>query len=679
MPERQHTESPPAGTPPVADSRRGLVTALGLGVASLTAALLTAAVVLDLGGGATASDIPGMPGPGPVTPWALPVARVVGDMAAVATVGLLLAAAVLGPLPRRNADQATWQATRIVGPHAYRWVRAAGWAALAWFIVTVLAIGYTASDVLGRPVGEVVGDLDVLGSAVDLSPIPGLLVVAGLVAVLAVACRAVISRAGVAVLLALAMAATLPPAFAGHSAGGTGDHRVAVSAMLVHIVGVVLWAGGLLALTLAHRLPTPDLDRAVRRYSRLVGWCLAAVGLSGVVNVLARLDPLSELWQSWYGWLVLVKLGALGVLAAVGGLHRGRALPALRRGRRAAFAQLAMVEVVIFAATIGLAVGLSRTPTPAGESGASAHGAGELDSVAMPEAPGGRSLLLDWRPEPVFLTVAGVAIVLYLAGLRRLRRSGGSWPLAATASWIAGWLLVAWVTSGGLVIYGEVLFSVNLIQHLALALPIPLLLVAGRPVTLAQHTLTAAEDQRWPGPREWLRDMLGARTLRVLVRPHVALAVQATVAAAIYVAGLYETALRSDAGYLITYGLVLTMGYAFWWGALGVDAAPRPTPRAQAIVLGATVALLNLLGVALMRTTTDIGGYNDTGVSRQWGPSVLGDQILAGQITLGVAGSVSVLIALAALLTTWRTRRTRTRDAEPARGSQTPGVGVTAH
>lgn len=669
------TTSSRSSTTPTHGSRRGLLTALGLGMASLTAAVLTAAVVLQLGGGASGGQIPGMPGPGPVTPWALPATRVLTDVAAVATVGLLLAAAALGPIPAGRPNQ-----VRTVGPHAYRWVRAAGWTALAWFIATALGIGYTASDILGRPLHELIGDPQVAGSALDLPPVPGLLVAAGLVALLAVACRFVLSRAGVVLLLGIALAATLPPAFGGHSGGGSGDHRLAVSAMLVHVVGVVLWAGGLLALALAHRLSTPDLDRAVRRYSLLAGWCLAAVGLSGLLNVLARLDPLSELWQSRYGWLVLAKVGAFGVLAAVGGLHRTRTLPVLRQGRRSAFIQLATVELVIFAATIGLAVGLSRTPPPAGETASGKHGAPGVTSAAMPDAPGLRSLLLQWRPEPIFLAAAGVAIVLYLVGLRRLRRRGDSWPPGAALSWLSGWLLLAWTTSGGLARYGEVLFSANLVQHLALALAIPLLLVIGHPVTLAHRTLAAAEDPRWPGPREWLRDLLNSRFLHILVRPHVAVAVQAAIALVVYFTGLYETMWRSDAGHLITYGLVLVVAYALWWGVTGIDAAPhRPTPRTQATALGATVVLLDLLGVALMRTSADIGGYSDTGVARPWGASVLGDQVLGGQITLWVVGSASVLIAVAAPLTTWLTRRTSLRTSGMDSHDSEPHPAADAH
>lgn len=101
-----------------------------------------------------------------------------------------------------------------------------------------------------------------------------------------------------------------------------------------------------------------------------------------------------------------------------------------------------------------------------------------------------------------------------------------------------------------------------MIQHLALALPVPLMLVGGRPVTLARRALAPAEDPRWPGSCEWLRDLLGSRVLHVLARPHIVLAGHRVVAFAVYFAGFYETA-RSVAGRLAMFGLVLVLGYGF--------------------------------------------------------------------------------------------------------------------
>ncbi|MCB5163895.1 hypothetical protein LG634_03455 [Streptomyces bambusae] len=47
--------------------------------------------------GPVARRVPGIEGPGPLTAWGLPVARLAADVSAVATVGALLLAGVLLP------------------------------------------------------------------------------------------------------------------------------------------------------------------------------------------------------------------------------------------------------------------------------------------------------------------------------------------------------------------------------------------------------------------------------------------------------------------------------------------------------------------------------------------------------------------------------------------------------
>lgn len=57
-----------------------------------------AALVLALrAGGALAVPIPGLPDPGPVTTWALPLVRLLADALATLTVGMLVTAAFLLP------------------------------------------------------------------------------------------------------------------------------------------------------------------------------------------------------------------------------------------------------------------------------------------------------------------------------------------------------------------------------------------------------------------------------------------------------------------------------------------------------------------------------------------------------------------------------------------------------
>lgn len=637
---------------------------LRAGVAGLSAALVVAGLVLWWGGGITERGaFLGLPDPGPVTQWALPLSRVLMDLAAAVTVGLLLAAVVLAPR-RVGTEDERW----VMGPHAYRWVRAAGWTTLGWLGTAVLSVIYTISDILGQSVGQFIGSPAAWSVALDLEQLQVLLWVVAVTAILAVACRIVLSVRGAAALLLLALFGILPPAFGGHSAG-SGSHQLAVSAMLLHVVGVVLWAGGLLALLLTWQLSTSDLRRGVHRYSRLAGWCLVLVAASGMANILGRIGRASALGETNYGLLVIAKILALAALAGLGLLHRRRTIPVLDRGHRGLFIRLAAVEFVVFAAAIGLAVGLSRTPPPTG--------APETDTVKallgfpMPDRPNAASLLLDWLPEPIFFAMTAAAVGFYLAGVRRLRRRGETWPFSRVVAWLSGWTLIVLLTTGGLARYGYVLFSAHLVQHLALVLVVPALLVLGFPVTLALRTLETSSDPCWPGPREWLRSTLRLPLVRFLLRPHVAMGIQATVLAAVYFGGFYEFALRSHAAHLTMSLLVPAAGYVLLWSTTGLDEATYQFRRPhQLALLGAYVAMPALLGLALLRTETAIAESWYLALHRPWGGTALADQHLGGSIALWAGGATSGLIALVLLATGYRAQIREAVRSTPSGATQ---------
>jgi putative copper resistance protein D len=164
--------------------------------------------------------------------------------------------------------------------------------------------------------------------------------------------------AGRAVLLALALAALVPPLRTGHAATAA-DHDLAVVATSVHVLAVVLWVGGLGALV-AQRDRTA-LAVAVPRFSALALLCFVAVAGSGSVATWTRLPDPSDLWTTAYGALLLVKAAALLALGAAGWLHRRRTLALVTAGEPGAFARLAAAEVGLMAVALGLAVALTRT------------------------------------------------------------------------------------------------------------------------------------------------------------------------------------------------------------------------------------------------------------------------------------------------------------------------------
>ncbi|HEU0300986.1 MAG TPA: CopD family protein, partial [Longimicrobium sp.] len=103
----------------------------------------------------------------------------------------------------------------------------------------------------------------------------------------------------------------------------------------------------------------------VRAFSPMALAGAAAVGLTGVVNIVFQLNALSDLWGTGYGRVLLLKLALLGGVAALGWYNWRRVLPALggepgtQRLRRSARAELGLGAAVLLVTAILVAL-----PTP---------------------------------------------------------------------------------------------------------------------------------------------------------------------------------------------------------------------------------------------------------------------------------------------------------------------------
>jgi putative copper resistance protein D len=612
--------------------------------AALVAALLVAAGALWTGGAIDARTLPGLPDAGTVTPWALPLVRVLADLAAAVTVGCLLAAAFAVP------GRIDGRGRRRVSPYGYRWLRAAAAAAATWAVATAAALVYTLSDILGRPVGTVVSPTSLWSFTTEIAQGRALLLVLAGAVVLAVLCWTVLSPTSAAALAVLAIATALPPVFTGHAASA-GNHQIAVSTMLLHVTGVLVWTGGLAALVLGSRMPTAELSAAAHRYSRVAVWCFVVVALSGIANSWIRIPVAADLFSTGYGRLVLVKTGALLALGGLGWLHRRYTLPSLAAGRRRVFLRLAAVEVLLMAATVGVAVALSRTPTAGG--GPAEDRVAGLLGYPMPGPVSPKALLLDWLVEPLYATLVVVAIGAYLAGVLRLHRRGDRWPPLRTVTWIAGWLVVLFVTSSGLARYGPVMFSVHMIQHMALTMLAPILLVLGGPITLALRAIHPSADPALRGPREWILAIVHSRVSRLLTHPIVALAVYVSSLYAMYFTGIYEVTLRSHLGHLLMITHFLLAGWLFFWILIGIDPAPRQLPYPVRIpLLFASMVFHAFFGVAIMQSQTVLAADWYAALHRTWGGTPLQDQNVGGGIAWAFGEGPSLLV-MGALFFQW--------------------------
>jgi cytochrome c oxidase assembly factor CtaG/putative copper export protein len=596
-------------------------------------ALAVLFVALRAGGGVDDAVLPGLPTPGPVTVWALPVVTLLAELLGILVVGATVTAAFL--LPGDGPS---------VSAHGWRLLRRASWAAIGWAAAALVLIVLTVSDVLAVPATGL-STRAVAGFALSIAQGQALLLQAGLAAAVGVLARGGVSRGLAAVTAGLAVVALLPPAFTGHAASA-GNHQVAVTSLALHVLAAALWVGGLGGLIAVRR--TRRFAETAARYSRLALACFVATAVTGAANAAVRLGEWSALGTA-YGVLVVLKVVALLAAGGLGAWHRTRTLPALSAGRPRAFLRLATGELVLLVAAIGLAVGLSRSPAPA----VADPLVDDLLGVPPPPAPTAARMVGDPLPDLFFLTVAAIGIGAYLAGVVRLRRAGHDWPIARTACWVGGMVTLAAITGLGLARYAYVLFSVHMVQHMVLSMVVPVLLAAGAPVTLALRTLRRPADPQVRGAREWLLILLHSRVLRALTHPAVALAVYVTSLYGLYFSGLLGTLMRYHLGHLAMLTHFVLAGYLLFWVLIGVDPGRRRVhPALLTLVHFLAMAAHAFFGFVLLQSTTIIGLDWYSAVHPAWASSLLTDQRLGAGLAWAF-GELPAALVLLVLVRQW--------------------------
>ncbi len=600
-----------------------------LGVA--VAAGLVAAVVAAVLTGATAPLE--LADPGPLVRWGVPLVSTLSTLAASATVGLLGVAAFLVPERARTERRVT--ATRY-----------AARAAVVWAAAALLEVVLTFADLAGTPLTSP----DLFSQLVSFTwtlETTRVLLISALVAVVVAAGAAVATRrAAMAWLTVLTLAAVVILALTGHAAG-SASHEDAVNALAVHLLGVVVWTGGLIALVVLRPALGDDLGATVARYSTLAGWCFAAVAVTGIQQAWIRLGSLGAVATA-YGAVVALKTVALVALGVLGWLHRRNLATRLTTdpGDGRAFARLAVGDVVLMGAATGLAAVLSRSVPPVPDAPPAPSRVLELTGFPDPGPIAGGDWVTAWRLDWLFLAIAVLAVALYLTGVVRLRRRGDAWPVGRTICWVLGWALFVWATSGAPGIWGRVLFSVHMVMHMTVAMLVPILLVPGAPVTLALRTLKARPDKTW-GPREVLLQVVHSRALRVLANPVVAAALFFFSLAAFYWTGLFELSLTTHTGHLLMMAHFLLTGYLFTWVLIGIDpGVPRWSPLMLLVVLFATISFHAFFGVALTGSEDLLAPDVFLQLNLPWGPDPLADQQRAGEIAWGVGEAPTLILAV---------------------------------
>ncbi|TDW15747.1 CopD family protein [Kribbella kalugense] len=318
----------------------------------VAAGIVVMVLALFAGGGAPKRAPAGLLGAGLGVSWAVPVLRIVADGAAVVTGGAVLAVVLFLPAPEGK-----------LGATALRACQDAAMAAGIWAVASIGGLIATATVILGIPLSHLAEHATPAG---QLTQVRALAAAVVLSAVLAVVLSGVKTRRGARVAGVLTIAALIGPLLTGHGAIDRTNlwSVLATTSLVVHVVAATVWVGGLGAV-----LRYARSRQSVELFSMLALVCAATMGITGLLTAEIHLDGRDGGWgliTQWvttgYGALVLGKTLAFATLVFIGRQHRQSTLPRLATGDPVAFRQLAVLELLVMAGTIGLAVALSRTP-----------------------------------------------------------------------------------------------------------------------------------------------------------------------------------------------------------------------------------------------------------------------------------------------------------------------------
>lgn len=614
-------------------------------LAGFLVAICVVGFALEFGGGAPEPAPEGLPDPGQLVGWALPLTTLVTDVSAVFVIGLLVLGVFLLPANGPELEGLAVQGVRWASRWAWLWAAAT----LVRYVFTVCDIFAARPDELtSRLLWSLFKDSS-LGRAIIIQALGALLI--------AIALRWTLHARSLAVLLGLALATLAPITLTGHAAS-SGGHSLATVSLLLHVAGVTVWVGGLGALAWVANRRSKRRQEAVARFSTLATWAFGIVAASGVVNAAVRLGTLDQLFGSDYGLLVLGKTGLLVALGVFGWAQR-RQLAA----KGSSFARLAVSELLVMAGAIGLGVALSRTPTPVGENVLTTRAEILLDGP-MPPAPDVWRLLFSWNGNGVGLAIVGLGLSLYLAGVWSLRRRQVSWPFGRTLSWCAGMLVVAWATIGGLGEYSHVMFSAHMATHMVLSMVAPILLILGAPMTLALRALPGPRRPGEVSPRALLTSFLHSRWSRFVTHPIVAPVLFTGSLYAMYFSPIFETLMRNHWGHAVMDLHFLGVGFLYYYVLVGVDPSPRQLqPLLRFGLLLVTVPFHAFFAIAVMSADTVMAGDYWRLLDRPYATDLLADQYLGGGIAWAM-GEIPLILVIGAMFVQWI--RSDAREAKRA-------------
>jgi putative copper resistance protein D len=449
------------------------------------------------------------------------------------------------------------------------------------------------------------------------------------------------------ILLALSIAGLVAPVFESHAAS-SGSHSLVIGSLVIHVIALALWVGGVIALG---TLSAQDRPTAVPRFSQLALWSAIAVVASGTVNAWARLNFV-DAWNSSYAFVVLGKIVATVILLWIGYLHR-KTLSNKDSINWVGFARILTVEAAIMVVTVVMGTWLSTNSSPDRPGVQEFNPALSIVGVPTPPEPTLSRVLFSYEPNALMIGLLTLMVALYIKGVVVLTKRGDKWPVGRTIAFALGIAATNFATSGGLGLYAQFSFSYHMMSHMVLGMIAPIGLVLGAPMTLALRTLPQGRTSNERGVRGSLLAALHSKIGVIYTNPIVALAIFDGSLFALYFTDLFALLMQSHVGHLFMSLHFLAAGFLFFFIIIGVDPNPRRVHHlVQIVILFAAMSIHAFFSVALMSTTTLIDAGFYASLQTPWLGDPLVDQKLGGSIGWAM-GEIPILIALVATFINW--------------------------
>ena len=538
--------------------------------------------------------------------------------------------------------------------------------ALTWTIGSIGTILFTLATILDQPL-SVALDATVLRSFITQITLGQYLLFQTIVALFVTVVSTRLNKVlTVIFLLILTLIGLVAPIFQSHAAS-SGSHALAIGSLVIHVVGLSLWIGGVITIAV---LDPADRPIAVPRFSELALWSAIAVVISGTVNAWARLD-FKEAWSSAYAVVVLGKVVLTVVLIAFGYMHR-KNLSQRSSIDWKGFARLIFAESLVMVVIVAMGAWLSSNQAPLRPERPKFDPALAVAGISSPPAPAWSRIFFSYEPDALMIGILITAVALYVKGVMVLTKRGDKWPVGRTISFAVAIAAIDFATSGGLGLYAHFAFSYHMVAHMILGMIAPIGIVLGAPITLALRTLPQGRNVDERGVRGSLLAALHSKLAIFYTNPLVALAFFDGSLFVLYFTGLFGSLMQSHVGHLFMSIHFLLAGILFFHVVIGIDPNPKRVPHlVRIVILFAAMSIHAFFSVALMSSSTLIDAGYFASLKSPWLPDLLADQRIGGSIGWAM-GEIPILLALVATFISWMrddSRETKRIDRNTARAA----------